>query len=96
MFQSYLQKQTPACSCMSMAYASFFGHYYTILHAHVIKASTKILYVLASENIKRVHANTSMRGLANVVSSLMHSHALHVITMHVCTRTDNVASRRVS
>jgi hypothetical protein len=63
---------------------------------HMQETSTKTLYVPTSENIKRAHANTSIRGLANVVSSLMRSHARHVITMHVCTRTDNVASTRVS
>ena len=63
---------------------------------HMQETSIKTLYVPTSENIKRAHANTSIRGLANVVSSLMRSHARHVITMHVCTRTDNVASTRVS
>ena len=52
-------------------------------------------YVPPCESIKRVHAEISMRVLANIASSMTRSHACHVITTHACTRTDNIAPTRV-
>jgi hypothetical protein len=74
MFESHLWKETSACSCMFATRTSFLDHYNIVLR------------LPASANTKRVHGQTSMRGLANIVSSVTRAHACQIIAIHACTR----------